>query len=104
MGNPNLKTEKGGFYFAYDLLSRNCQNQSNSVFFEFKKKYISEINKLLITLFDKSPVPKIIFTTDYQFSDNKPKRVKNLSLRQFWNFHKTQELLFNTLYEINKMD
>ena len=103
LGCPHTKYKRNGFFEAYDLLSINCQRQEETIFLEFKNKYISDIRRILKTLLEKSPEEKILFTSDYQFSDNKPKRIMNLSLKQFWDLHKNKTLLFNTLYEINNL-
>lgn len=100
LGCEHLKNNKSGFFEAYDLLSLNCQRQEKQMFLEFKKKYIADIKRILKTLVEKSPEEKILFTSDYQFSNNKSKRIMNLSLRQFWDLYNNKKLLFNTLYEI----
>ena len=102
LGCPHLKYKGMGAFEAYDLLSKKCQKQNDTIFLEFKRKYIPDIKSILEKLLEKSPDSKILFTSDYQFSINKPKRIKNISHSDFWDLHKSKKLLFNTLYEITR--
>ena len=100
LGCPHLKYKRTGAFEAFDLLSKKCQKQDETIFLEFKNKFVPDIKRILIKLLKNSPDSKVIFTSDYQFSSNKPKRIKDLNLSEFWELHKSKKLLFNTLYEI----
>ena len=100
LGGPSYKDSTAGFFAAYELLSRACVQQKTSVFVEFKRNIAPHVMMILRQLIGKSPQSRIIFTTDYQFSENRVRRFKRISLDAFWEMHKNQRLRFNASYEI----
>ncbi len=100
LGCRHLRYKRIGAFEAYDLLSRKCRKQERMMFLEFNREVFPDVKRVIIKLIKMSPISKVLFTSDYQFSSNKPKRVKSLSLQEFWKLYKNRRLRFNTLYEI----
>ncbi len=96
----HLRHSRKGAFEAYDLLSRKCKNQGHLVFLEFTPRIAPIVARITKELLRQSPHGKLLFTSDYQFSSNKPKRVRNLTLPEFWELHRNQNVRFNALYEI----
>ena len=99
-GGQYLRNRRGGIFQAYDLLSLGCRGQHQSRYLEFKRSVIPLLRRILKKLLEKSPQSRIVFTSDYQFSPNKPKRVNGVLLSEFWKLHQDKQLRFNTWYEI----
>jgi len=100
IGCPHLRMKRAGTFEAYDLLSRECREQTRTVFLEFKREFVPSIRRMLKTLLAYSPVGRVVFTSDYQFSPNRPMRVRRISVREFWTLHRRKRLRFNALYTI----
>jgi len=100
LGCPHLRRKRTGTFEAYDLLSGKCREQTRTVFLEFKREFVPSIRKILITLLIHSPVGRVVFTSDYQFSPNRPTRVRRISVGEFWTLHRRKRLRFNALYTI----
>ena len=101
LGCPHLKSRKSrGFFEAYQLLSSRCREQESTVFLDFRRVFVPAIRHILHALIQKSPTGSVVFTSDYQFSTNRPKRFKHISIDKFWLLHRRNELRFNSLYVI----
>jgi len=98
LGCPHLRRRRTGAFEAYELLSRKCHDQGRSIFLEFGREFLPSIKKMLSALLAQSPVGQVVFTSDYQFSPNRPKRIKQMSEPEFWALHRRKQLRFNTLY------
>ncbi len=101
LGCPHLKRSRNGAFEAFDLLSKKCCAQQSPVFLKFKRVYEPVIRKLMNTLLQKSPCGTIIFTSDYQFSANRPRRVERIAISGFWKLYSEQQVRFNALYQIS---
>jgi hypothetical protein len=100
LGNPNLKNgREGRYFFAYDLLSRRCQDEWPPSFLEFERAYVSSIRDMFSMLVKASPAEKLVFLTDWQFG---PMTVTGdeISLSTFWSMHENLELRLNGLYTV----
>jgi hypothetical protein len=100
LGCPHLRMSQAGTFEAYELLSRKCRAQGRPNFLEFERAFVPSLRKALKTLLAHSPVGRVVFTSDYRFSPNRPKRVKHISEQEFWSLHRRKRLRFNTLYTI----
>ena len=100
LGCPHLRRKRTGAFEAYELLSRKCREQGRMVFLEFGRDFVPSIKRLLSVLLSASPAGRVVFTSDYQFSPNRPKRIRRISLREFWVLHRKKQLRFNVLYTI----
>ena len=98
IGNPDLKTDKEGGFFAGQIIDWEFDSETN---FKFKKENKKDLKELLQIAMNKSPDHKIYFLTDYQFGPEKEgfKAVEGLTV--FWEKHDIDGLALNTLYEIN---
>lgn len=68
--------------------------------FQFNSEFKTEIDKLLKIAIDKSKSSKIGFLTDYQFGPEIGKKRIVYSIKEFWETHDTEKLIFNTIYEM----
>jgi hypothetical protein len=100
LGCPHLRRSRTKRFEAYELLSGKCREQERLIFLEFGKEFVPSIKKMLNTLLLHSPVGRVIFTIDYKFSPNRPKRIRRISAREFWALHRRKQLRFNALYTI----
>lgn len=99
LGNPDLiNNSENRVFFAYELLSRDCQDKST--FLEFTSDYRSIIEVMLNTLLSESPPHRLVFTSDWQFGPEWTKHEPAMTLPQFWKAHDSQSLLLNALYPI----
>src|SRR5260221_30853 len=88
LGNPDLKRDRvGRYFFAYDLLSRRCQNESPASFLEFDPLYIRSIQDMFLKLLEASPAKKLVFLTDWQFGPTTVKMGGEVPLGTFWTKH-----------------
>ena len=100
LGCPHLRRSRTGAFEAYELLSRKCREQHRLVFLEFKREFVPILRTMLKTLLACSPVERVVFTSDYQFSPNPPNRIKRMSETEFWALHRRKRLRFNVLYAV----
>lgn len=101
LGNPALKHPGApGAFFAWDLLSPECQGQENELFLHFAEKHASGVRILLEKLLGSSPRRRVIFTSDHQFGPPSPLRSSEISLENFWKLHDARRLRMNALYPI----
>lgn len=96
IGNPEFKEDKGGGFFGGKIIT-----ELNSTGFRFLEEYKQGIDTLLKLAFEKSPIKKAYFLTDYQFGPEKGNIEIISSIKDFWARHNVQGLMFNTLYELN---
>ena len=101
LGGPSYKGRRGGFFEAYELLSPWCRTQKQIVILEFGRKYVPSVRRVLNSLLRKSLTGEIIFTSDYQFSSNRPRRFKRMSITRFWSLYRSRNIRFNALYKIS---
>ena len=119
IGNPDFKNDKEGGFFAgaivdwsvdpceYIYIPENSSEDfifdkgANQQFvFKFLDQYKYDIDKLLKIALEKSPIKRICFLTDYQFGPEKEKIEIIYTIKDFWNKHDTEGLMFNTMYEM----
>lgn len=120
IGNPDLKTDKEGGYFAGGIInwhfkdpyfdkkrkglkSNRANRYANQRFnFQFRQEYREDINRILLSAISKSPINKIYFLTDYQFGPEAASFKTIDRLIKFWEEHDSSGLSLNTLYEISE--
>lgn len=68
--------------------------------FRFLDQYKADMNKLLKTALDKSPIKKIYILTDYQFGPEKESIETIYNIQDFWQQHDNDGLIIHTLYEM----
>lgn len=118
IGNPDLKNDKDGGFFAGQIINWNFEptaiylpeldnnattfNQGANQQFKFKflDQYKSDIDKLLKIALNHSPIKKVCFLTDYQFGPENGKIEIIYTVKDFWIQHDKEGLELNTLYEI----
>ena len=119
IGNPNFKDNKDMGFFAGDIIDWSTDpneyitipmdnlndpiyfSRSNQQFiFKICEQYKPNIDKLLSTALDKSPVKKVCFLSDYQFGPENEEIEIIYSIDDFWTRHNNEGLRFNTMYEI----
>jgi hypothetical protein len=99
LGNPNLKHDREGrYFFAYDLLSRRCQDEFPASFLEFDSSYVPSIQGMFSQLLEASPAKKIVFVADWQFGPKNKTMGGEVSPGAFWTMHNNLELRVNSLY------
>ena len=102
LGNPKLRSETDGWYFAYELLSEKCLGQRDNHFLEFKSEFVPFVKFILYELLKASPIIQIAFTSDWQFGPKRPERFKPMTSEGFWKLHDTFKLRFNSLYYLSE--
>lgn len=101
LGCPHLRRSWTGAFEAYELLSRKCRAQwPRAVLLEFERAFLPSIRKMLTALLAQSPDGRMVFTSDYQFSPNRSKRITQISVQEFLALHREKRLRFNALYSI----
>ncbi|MCR9063684.1 MAG: hypothetical protein NXI00_06945 [Cytophagales bacterium] len=120
IGNPDLRFNKNGGYFAgqiidwdfddpdFDnkrevLISNEDNSYANQDFnFQFRLEYKVDINRILKSAIDSSPEKKIYFLTDYQFGPKNGSFKTLENIRSLWEVHDNEGLTWNTLYELKE--
>jgi hypothetical protein len=118
IGNPDIKNSNEGGFFAGEIIdwdfepgdiiipvaasSDESDNSGANQQFQFKflNQFKSDIDKLLRTALDKSPIKRVCFLTDYQFGPEKANTEIIYTISDFWTLHDNEGLTFNTMYEM----
>ena len=118
IGNPDLKIDKEGGFFAGEIIDWNFEPTENSLpnfdeneltdndganqqlKFKFLDQYTDDVDKLLKIALDKSPIKKVYLLTDYQFGPENGHTEIIYSIKDFWTQHNSDGLRLNTLYEM----
>jgi hypothetical protein len=118
IGNPDLKDDKEGGFYAAEVLDwnyapidiiipqvvpgdPNAYGGANQQFqFQFLDQYKSDIDKLLQIALYESPIKKACFLTDYQFGPERANIEILYTISDFWTLHNNEGLTFNTMYEM----
>ena len=118
IGNPDYKVDKGGGYFAGEIVDWNFEpteiiiqefdendptdnRGANQQFkFKFLDQYKPDIDMLLKVALEKSPIKKVCFLTDYQFGPDKENIEIIFTISDFWKRHDNEGLNLNTMYEM----
>lgn len=118
IGNPDFKNNKDGVFFAGEIINWDFEPgdivipQTKSTYdkenlganqqfgFQFLNEYKADIDRILKTALEKSPIKRICFLSDYQFGPEKANKEIIYTVSDFWNLHNNQGLVFNTLYEM----
>jgi len=105
LGNNSLPDEPGP-WFADELIDWKRVDAIAPVGSEgtkpcvFKKSVKPELKNLLSDLLNRSPVRKVIFSTDYQFADNPAQAKGPITLTEFTDLLERDAIPFNTLFWI----
>jgi hypothetical protein len=99
-GNPDLRNNDGGLFFAYDLMSRAAAEADSIRFLEFSEEFRPDVRLVLETLAASSPVGRLLFTSDWQFGPAEATRFGPITLAEFWRLHDQRRLLLNSAYAI----
>jgi hypothetical protein len=99
LGNAGLPRE-GSPFFAYELLSVASRDVEPSTFLEFAPEHVESAHRFLEWLLRTSPVNRLLFTSDWQFCTQQPRRFRPLTLDAFWKLHDSRTLLLNAAYPI----
>ena len=103
LGNNSLPDEPGPWY-AHELIDWKKVDANAPVGSKattpciFKKSVKPEIRHLLSDLLNRSPVRKVIFSTDYQFTDNPAQEEGPVTLPRFTELLEHDAIPFNTLF------
>lgn len=97
IGNPDLKADKEGGFFAGQLVDWDFDYEAN---FQFRQEYRDDIKRLLQIAMTKSSDKKIYFLTDYQFGPELEEFKTIEGLTAFWEVQDKGGVRLNTLYEI----
>jgi hypothetical protein len=119
IGNTYFKDRKDGGFYAGEIIDWSVDPNeeitisldkldcpiydcgANQQFrFKFLDQYKADIDKLLKIALDKSPIKKICILTDYQFGPEKECIETIYTIKDFWQQHDNDGLIFNTLYEM----
>ena len=119
IGNPEFKDAERNIFFAGEIIdwefepvemlyvpiltgiNADFEGGANQQFrFKFLSQFRSDIEKLLRTAMDKSPIKKCYFFTDYYLGPENERRESIRTLRNLWMKHDFEGLVFNTLYEL----
>jgi hypothetical protein len=118
IGNPDFKNDKDGEFFAGEIVNwdfepgeiiipqvESTDNHynlgSNQQFrFQLLREYSLDIDRILKTALEKSPIKRVCFLSDYQFGPEKANQEVIYTISDFWNLHNSEGLVFNTLYEM----
>jgi hypothetical protein len=100
LGNPILKRQADGWFFAYALLNDKCRNQSRSQYLQFKAEFVPFIKFMIFELVRASPSKQLVFTSDWQFGPKRAKSFGPITTEQFWKLHDTFKLRLNSLYDV----
>ena len=101
LGNPRLKDPNAsGTFFAWDLLSSECQGQEEESFLHFAEKFDGAVRLLMEKLLQASPSGRLVFTSDHQFGPPVAKRFAEVRLEEFWDAHDAKQLRMNALYPV----
>ncbi|WP_316821150.1 hypothetical protein [Pedobacter gandavensis] len=119
VGNPDFKNQKDGGFYAGEIVDWSIEsneeitipinNLDNPIYdsgasqqfrFRFLDQYKADIDKLLKTALDKSPIKKTCILTDYQFGPENERIETIYTIQDFWQQHDNDGLIFNTLYEM----
>jgi hypothetical protein len=102
LGNPDLKEEKDGLFFAYELINESISDDDNQDddILKFNEEFVPQIKEMFIQLLIDSPIGKLIFISDWQFGTKDVKRFEVISNTEFWEYHDSGKLRFNALYKI----
>jgi len=98
LGNPKLRREPDGWFFAYELLSEQKHNR----FLEFKSEFVPFIKFIFHELLKVSPAKQIVFTSDWQFGPKRPERFEPMTSEVFWKLHDSLKLRLNSLYYLSE--
>lgn len=93
--NNEIQVPKVAIENQCDNWGANQQNE-----FQFNPEYRTEIEELLKIGINKSKVKRIGFLTDYQFGPEEGRKEIVYSIKEFWKIHDTENLVFNTIYEM----
>ena len=99
LGNPGLPRD-GSPYFAYELLNEVSSEADPISILEFAPAHVESMRRLLEWLLRTSPVNRLLFTSDWQFCNQPPRRFRPLTLDAFWKLHDSRTLLLNAAYPI----
>jgi len=119
VGNPDLKFDKNGGFFAGQIIDWNFEEgdielpasdfiaeegveldyQSR---FQFLGEYKADVDAILKLALRKSQVKKLFFLTDYQFGPEQGTHELISTIAKFWHTHDNYGLAFNTLYEMHE--
>src|SRR5580658_55001 len=101
LGSRSPKQQPGsGPFFAYELLSTECQNAHPHSFLEFAPQHLVSVQSLLKWILQVSPVGLALFTSDWQFGPEGSERHNALTLDSFWKLHDARQLHLNALYRL----
>jgi len=101
LGNSACKnSEYRGFFFAYELLSKESRGRTRGRFFEIDPKFRSDFHSIVKTLLAASPVKSIFLTTDWQFGPKKKTKGGEIMVDDFWKMHDAHQLKLNASYTV----
>jgi hypothetical protein len=122
VGNPVIIEDKNNLFFAGEIIDWEFEpveilylpmaSGVNAVFkgganqlvrFKFLNQFKYDIDLLLRTAIEKSPVKKCCFFTDYYFGPERATIEKIRTVTSLWKKHDLEGLVFNTMYELNTM-
>ncbi len=88
---------------AYELLEQGWYDAcGNSNILKFIDKVSPDVQSVLKTLLNCSPVKQLLFTSDYQFGPEIVKRFDPIPIAKFWKLHDTNKIILNSAYWITE--
>jgi len=100
IGYRSPKHPESGPFFAYELLSTECQDAYPPSYLEFAPQHLASVQSLLHWILNVSPEGLVLFTSDWQFGPEVSQRHDPLTLNSFWQLHATRQLQLNALYRL----
>ncbi len=102
LGNPSLRGDKDGLFWAYELISEAIAEQDEEDCLKFNDEFVLHVKKMLSLLLVASPVGQITFSSDWQFGTEDVQRFEAITEEKFWEMHDACNLRFNAFYKIER--
>jgi hypothetical protein len=98
LGNPGMRDLDLDGCWAGQLLTWLGEG-----FLQFKPEFVGEVQMVVETLLEDSPINQLIFLSDYQFGPPTIRRYQRpLTLQTFWQKHDAEKLWMNARYFLKK--
>lgn len=124
IGNPDMKAKDRSVFFASEIIDWEFEpieilyvpifasavggefegGANQQVKFKFLSQFKQDIDRLLKTALEKSPIKKCYIFTDYYFGPEKERREEVKTISDLWNRHDKEGLVFNTIYELTGIE
>ena len=119
IGNPEIIGDKKNIFFAGEIIDWEFEpvemlylpiftginadfegGANQQIRFKFLSQFRQDIDRILKTALEKSPIKKCYFFTDYYFGPENERLDPIKTIRNLWQRHDQEGLVFNTMYEL----